>query len=178
MIKLWNQINTQLINFVNSKINDLNYSKDLVQDVFIIVSSKIDTLRDKDKVVPWIYQITRNQINNYFRKHQYNNPDIEYKSEEQVMDSNLTQEFSRCILPMIEQLPDKYQEAIRLIEIEGLSQKELARRIGVSYSGTKSRVQRGRELLKSMLLQCCRISTDKYGNVLKYNQKNCPKDCD
>jgi RNA polymerase sigma-70 factor (ECF subfamily) len=53
--------------------------------------------------------------------------------------------------------------------MEGLSQRELADKLGISYSGAKSRVQRGREKLKNMVLQCCEVATDKYGNVLGYH---------
>jgi len=78
---------------------------------------------------------------------------------------------------MINSLPEKYQEAIKFIEFENVSQKELASKLEISYSGAKSRVQRGRELLKSLLIQCCDVSTDKFGNVIDYRKKNCSKNC-
>ena len=67
---------------------------------------------------------------------------------------------------MIHDLPDPYREAVRLTEIEGLTQAELARRLGISLSGAKSRVQRGRAQLKEQLIECCRFEFDRRGAVI------------
>jgi RNA polymerase sigma-70 factor, ECF subfamily len=52
---------------------------------------------------------------------------------------------------VIRSLPEGYRGAVRLAEVEGLSQQEVADRLGLSLSGAKSRVQRGRVLLKGVL---------------------------
>jgi RNA polymerase sigma-70 factor (ECF subfamily) len=49
--------------------------------------------------------------------------------------------------------------------LEGLTQKELAERLGISLSGAKSRVQRGREQLKEMLHECRTFEFDRRGKV-------------
>jgi len=64
---------------------------------------------------------------------------------------------------MIEQLPEKYRVAIRLSEVEG-AQQDVADRLGLSLSGAKSRIQRGRLLLKGVLVQCCTFHRDRRGN--------------
>ncbi len=173
---IWNELNERLINFIIQKVKDKDVAKDINQDVFIIVFSKLDTLRNRDKIIPWIYRITRNEINAYFRK-QAVHQDVEVVDKSYFLEENLTSEFSRCIQPMIHALPLKYKEALRLTEIEGVSQKELARIANISYSGAKSRVQRGREMLKSLLQQCCTVSADKYGNITDYKQNNCHNLC-
>ena len=53
-------------------------------------------------------------------------------------------------------------------DIEGLSQTAAARRLGISTSGMKSRVQRGRARLKETLLRCCQIHLDRNGGILDY----------
>jgi RNA polymerase sigma-70 factor (ECF subfamily) len=79
--------------------------------------------------------------------------------------------ISSWIRPIIENLPDKYREALLLSEIGGLSQKETAKKIGLSIPGTKSRIQRGRGLVKKMLMQCCHFEFDRRGRVLNYSEK-------
>ncbi|HAH00091.1 MAG TPA: RNA polymerase subunit sigma-24, partial [Ktedonobacter sp.] len=64
-------------------------------------------------------------------------------------------ELIPCIKTMVDSLPNDYREALYLTEYEGLTQRELADRLGLSFSGAKSRVQRAREKLKVMLLDCC-----------------------
>ena len=79
-----------------------------------------------------------------------------------------------CVRPMIERLPEPYREALLLSEMEGMTQSAVAERLGISTSGAKSRVQRGREQLKAMILQCCHVDLDRRGNVLEYRQR---EDC-
>jgi len=176
-LKLWNEMNDRLVNFVVQKVKDKELAKDIVQDVFVKVFSNISTLKNKDKIVSWIFQITRNEINTFFRNNKYETSSKEL-SETETPEDNLTSEFSECILPMIETLPEKYKEALKLTEINKLSQKELAVHLNISYSAAKSRVQRGREMLKTNLQGCCIISTDKYGNVIDYKVRACIDDCE
>ena len=55
--------------------------------------------------------------------------------------------------------------ARELAEIEGLPQQEVADRLGLSLSGAKSRIQRGRAMLKDALERCCRFEFDRRGNL-------------
>ena len=175
----WLEMGDHLKAFVVKKIRDEDAAKDLVQEVFIKVHSKLHTLDDPQKINAWIFQITRNSINDYFRARKKNSfspmPD---EMIAPVFSENETNQLSKCMLPMINLLPDKYKEALTLSEIEGVSQKELARQLDLSYSGTKSRVQRGRTKLKELFLECCVVSTDKYGNVIEFKKKKCVDGCD
>ena len=60
-----------------------------------------------------------------------------------------------CVLQLLEQLPDKYKEAVKMSDLEGVNQKEIAEKLNISYSAAKMRVQRGRESLKSKFYECC-----------------------
>lgn len=79
---------------------------------------------------------------------------------------------------MIRALPKPYREAIVRTEIEGVPQVELAKRLGISVSGAKSRVQRGRRALKQMLLDCCQFEFDRRGGVANckpHAKSKCPE---
>ena len=125
--------------------------------------------------------LTRNIINDYYRdrkKRLDSLPVIGEKMTDDIEPHTKHEYFSNCVPTFLDALPEKYREALYLVEIEGLSQKELAERLNISYSGAKSRVQRGREKLKEALLECCRISTDVYGNVVEYRRREkCDDDC-
>jgi RNA polymerase sigma-70 factor (ECF subfamily) len=63
---------------------------------------------------------------------------------------------------------------LRLSELEGISQKEIAVRLGISYSGAKSRIQRGREKLKQLFYECCHLEFSPDGSVLQaYVKDSC-----
>ena len=70
------------------------------------------------------------------------------------------------IVELIAQLPDRYRDAVRMSELEGLSQQAVADRLHLSLSGAKSRVQRGRAKLRQILDACCSFEFDRRGNLL------------
>lgn len=177
VVEVWNEMNVRLTNFVKGKVKDSEQTKDIVQDVFLKVFSKSDTLRNKDKLVSWIYQIARNEVASHFRKVNYAETNVDV--EEEISSDNLTSELAEWVSPVVDSLPEKYREALILSDIEKIPQKEIAERLNISYSGLKSRVQRAREMLKSTCEQCCEISTDVYGEVIEYRPKqNLNQHCD
>ena len=82
-------------------------------------------------------------------------------------------ELALSLRGLVEQLPDPYREALLLTEFQGLSQVELAGRLGLSVSAAKSRVQRARGKLRDMLLACCHIELDRRGRVIDYYERCC-----
>ncbi|WP_106406126.1 sigma factor-like helix-turn-helix DNA-binding protein [Paenibacillus solani] len=64
------------------------------------------------------------------------------------------------MMSILTRMPDKYREALELSELQGMSQKQLSEHLNISYSGAKSRVERGRELVKEMMTSCCAIEAD------------------
>ena len=71
-------------------------------------------------------------------------PSDESQAPSQDDERAALQELAACMAPMIRQLPPAYREAVTLADLEGVSQADAAARVGVSTSGMKSRVQRGR----------------------------------
>ena len=55
-----------------------------------------------------------------------------------------------------------------MVDLQGVTQQEAALRVGVSLSGMKSRVQRGRRQLRAVLEKCCRIDLDRRGGIAAY----------
>jgi RNA polymerase sigma-70 factor (ECF subfamily) len=80
----------------------------------------------------------------------------------------------------VARLPSPYREAVTLTELEGLTQKDAAEMLGVSVSGMKSRVQRGRERIRRMFEECCEMSVDCRGHVTGCTPRHLdevPADC-
>jgi RNA polymerase sigma-70 factor, ECF subfamily len=99
----------------------------------------------------------------------------ESETESYFKENNLNEIVGFWLEEFKKNLAPKYQEALQLVDIEGISQIELANRLGISVSGAKSRVQRGREQLKQKLVDCCPVKTDQYGNIIEI--KNRDGDC-
>jgi len=164
----------KLAAFIRSKIAE-DAVDDLLQEVFIKIHSRIDSLKDNEKLESWLYQITRNAITDYYRTRRASEELPEWLEQPQpTEEETIRRELSSCLEPMIKELPEKYRNAIQLSEIENKTQKEVAEQEDISLSGAKSRVQRGRALLKTMLDDCCQFEINKDNQVIYYDKK--PKD--
>lgn len=171
---LWLQLHAKLKAFILNKVRDESAAEDLLQELFIRIHTRIDTLQDDSKIQAWIYQITRNLISDYFikikkEKQQLPDPD----TEEQDSSTEYMAEALRDMVNMMDELPLEYCEALCLTELGGMSQKLYAEKIGISYSGAKSRVQRAKIMMRNMLMKCCHYQFDKYGTVFDIHPKNC-----
>jgi RNA polymerase sigma-70 factor (ECF subfamily) len=140
--------------------------------VFLKIHTRIDTLHQHDRVAAWIYQIARNAIADYYRAQR---PLFELP-ETLAVPGDLTEidvvrELLPCVAAMVDALPEGYREALRLTEYAGLSQKQLSERLGISFSGAKSRVQRARMKIKQQLLDCCHFQLDHAGRIVDYQPR-------
>ncbi|WP_051251495.1 RNA polymerase sigma factor SigZ [Paenibacillus harenae] len=166
---LWDEYHEHVRNFVRQKTNNHTDVEDIVQNVFLKAYEGIALLRDEEKVRAWVFQIARNSITDHFRKGRKTgelSDAVHIAEEEPVPDCS--PEAASGMMSILARLPDKYREALDLVELKGMSQKQLSEHLDISYSGAKSRVQRGRELVKEMMVSCCEIEADRYGNIIDY----------
>jgi RNA polymerase sigma-70 factor, ECF subfamily len=179
--QLWETFSVPLQQFIRRRVRDPHSAEDILQDVFLKIHTRIDTLHQQDRVASWIYQITRNAIADYYRAQR---PTAELPetlaAPDDLADDDVVQELLPCVAAMVEELPDSYREALHLTEYQGLSQKQLSDQLGISFSGAKSRVQRARAKIKEQLLACCHFQFDYAGHIVDYQPHCtcCANDCD
>jgi RNA polymerase sigma-70 factor, ECF subfamily len=159
------QLYRELKNFVYRRVKNVQDSEDIVHDVFVKAQTKREQLKESEKYAAWMYSMTRNSIIDYFRLKQRT-------FDASAIDATPAEynQFNDCVVDCMGQLiitlPSPYREALELADKEHVPQKELATRLGISYSGAKSRVQRARTMLKEKMQALYKIETDGYGNVL------------
>ena len=171
---IWTHLSADLRRFIRRRVSDDHAADDLLQETFVRVHRNIGTLQEADRLAAWVYQIARNVIHDHHRK--ATNATVALADADPVDDADDRLSRLRCrgcgwLDEMIRSLPDGYREAVQLAEIEGLSQQEVADRLGLSLSGAKSRIQRGRAMLKDVLEQCCHFEFDGRGNMMDYDPK-------
>ena len=174
--EIWNDYGNLLRGFLLSRVNNSEDVEDLLQEILIKTHNNMGSLKDPKKFKSWLFQIARNTLIDYYRK-PYNSLSIESQLPELQEESPDTQEamrqqLSQCIKPFIKNLPEKYGVAIDAIDIQGASQKELAKELGLSHSAIKSRVQRGRQKLEELFQECCTYKVDARGNIMEYETKS------
>lgn len=169
--QLFTQFHDSLKDFIRWRVSDEHAAQDLLQEVFLRIHSNIGSLKDSTRVQSWVYQITRNAIIDYYRtKKPREALDETLLPSEEPDDDAAHRTLLPSIRKMVDVLPEPYREAITLTEFEGISQKQLSERLGISFSGAKSRVQRGRAMLRNMLEQCCHFEFDAYGTIIEYRK--------
>lgn len=167
----WRELDARLRPFVARRVRAEDVD-DVVQDVFLRMQRGLDGLRDDQRFGPWVYQVARSAIGDHRRKaarHPLSDaepPEAATPDPEAEDEGAAERELALYVAPFIAMLPSPYREALTLTELEGLTQKEAAELIGISLSGMKSRVQRGRLALKEALEDCCHIALDARGRVL------------
>jgi len=179
--EIWINFNEEIRQYILRKVGDEQIAKDIVQDVFEKVIKNIQKLNDAENIKQYLYKMARNAVVDSFRSRKLileefdaNKLDNAPKSESDHSQESLNSIISKCcVLPFINKLPEKYREALIASEINNVSQTELAEQLNISYSGAKSRVQRGREKLKAVLQACCNFEHDKYGNLIQKDSNNC-----
>ena len=170
--QIWHDYHLSLLGFIRRRVGAADLAEDLLQDVFVKVHSRLDTLADADRIQNWLYRIARNTIVDYHRTRKSVEPLPDEVVWQPEREDKEWQELSRCVRPMIELLPEGYREALLLSEIQGLPLKEVAERLKLSLPGAKSRVRRGREKLKKVFLDCCHFEFDCRGKPIDWSPKN------
>ena len=150
-------------------------AEDLLQDVFLRVTRNLNTLRATDRPEAWLFQIARNALRDSLRARQRRDGktdtlEIDLPAETDTAALRAAEvALAPCLTSMITRLAEPYRSAIELTSLRGLTQAEAARQVGISISGMKSRVQRGREQLRQMLVRCCEIAVDARGGVSDFH---------
>ena len=163
---IWNEVASQLRSFIRSRVRNHASAEDILQEVFIKIHQKLPTVRASERLEAWVWRITRNAIADHFRRSRPSEqlpPDLASNSE----DADDAPDLRPCILRFLNELEPKYRDALLLTEWQGLTQDQLGKRLRLSSSGAKSRVQRARGQLKKLLLACCEFELDRRGNVLE-----------
>lgn len=172
-----------LLKYISARVNNRDDAADILQEVFIKISTKLSSLADGEKLRSWIFAITRNAIIDYYRRNA-NNKRTEITESiinevKEEIDIDATKGLDKCLNDFIKLLPEEYRDIIIDSELKGIKQKDLAGKYDLAYPSVRSRVQRGRNRLKDMLLSCCKIEADSRGNILEATSKtNCGDDCE
>jgi RNA polymerase sigma-70 factor (ECF subfamily) len=175
--EIYTEFRQSLLSFIQSKVRSREDAEDILQNVFVKISSGINKLSDNEKLTSWVYTITRNSIIDYYRADRSKrnvvvNAFVEKNMPEEG-NPDPTGGLDQCMNAMINLLPDDYRNVIIDSEIKGIKQKELASKYDMPYPSMRSRVQRGRERLKQLFYNCCHIQTDMFGNVMNVRSKSC-----
>jgi RNA polymerase sigma-70 factor (ECF subfamily) len=178
----WQELRAPLAGFIARRVSDPQDAEDVLQDVMLRIHRHSEELERVDRVAAWMHQIARNAIVDHYRRRaarpeapaggpgELGGAEREAAGDDDA--EELRRELAACLRPLIDRLPEKYRTALVLTELDGVTQAEAARRLGISVPGAKARVQRGRAQLRSLLLDCCHVELDTRGGIAGYRPRS------
>jgi RNA polymerase sigma-70 factor (ECF subfamily) len=177
----WQDVAARLRPFIARRVSPTEID-DVMQDVFIRMQRGLPALRDEERFTSWLFQIARSSVAEHMRaraRHPLADGDAEPELPADVDedDREAARSLSGCVSMFVAQLATPYREAVTLVELEGLTMREAADMVGISLSGMKSRVQRGREQLRALFDACCEIALDARGKPTDFTPRASCKTC-
>jgi RNA polymerase sigma-70 factor (ECF subfamily) len=165
-----------LLATIRYRVRDAQVTEDLLHDVFVKAAKAVSEGRAPGNLAAWLHQVVRTTVIDHYRARK---PEAEPLDEEtahapEVEDLERFQTLATCLRPLVASLPALYRDALMAADFQGLPLAHLAE--GVSVAAAKSRVSRGRALLRERLLQCCSIERSHSG-VLQDFQRQAEAGC-
>ena len=157
----------KIFNLILRCIGDREEAEDLTQETFVNAYKSFSTFRGECKIHTWLCQIALNQCKNRFRqrdrRRSVEGPSLDAptggseealrpleipdwdQSPQEVLIRN---ETYRYVLKAIRSLPDEYRTVIILCDLQQLSYQQIAQITGLSLEAVKTRIHRGRLMLR------------------------------
>ncbi len=182
----WREVEARLRPYVARRVASQTDIDDVLQETFVRIHRGLATLADGERFGPWVYRVAASALADHQRaraRHPLVTDDGGDSAAGAIADEpdeSLEADLAECVALFVARLPSPYREAITLTELGGLTQKDAAEMVGVSVSGMKSRVQRGRERIRHMFEECCEMSVDCRGHVTGCTPRGLdevPQDC-
>ncbi len=164
---VWNDFSQSIRHVLLRKARSPEDADDLLQDIFLKIHNGLASLEDDAKLTPWVYRIVNNTVTDYYRKKNISITELDSDTipSPDESDNDIDRHLKRCLGTFIDNMPPDYRQALVKSELQGMKQADIADQIGLSHSGVKSRVQRGRQKLKQMFMDCCHLSLDNKGKL-------------
>ena len=138
---------------VACKYVEIEEARDIVQDTFFKLWSAPQKFLHINDMRFYLYRSVQNQCLNYIRdkkvEDNYRNK-TEVITEDYFYNALLEEEIFIRLRQAIDELPEKYRNVINL-NLEGLSDKEIAEKLDITIDAVKQQKKRGKEQLKGKL---------------------------
>jgi RNA polymerase sigma-70 factor, ECF subfamily len=161
---LWRAHQAQVRGFIARRVRRNEAVDDVLQEVFMKAHAALPSLRSGGNVAAWLFRIAANAIVDHHRRESTQPASAELGDElpedlaRPPAERDPVRELALSIEPLLAALPSPYREAVRMADLENLPQAQIAQAMGITLSGAKSRVQRGREKLHALMHACCDIT--------------------
>lgn len=169
---IWEIYQQQLQAYVRKRVPHTYDADDIVQTVLIKVMNYCEQKNNVKHIKPWLYSITQNTIADYYKRSKKIHPsdDLTGLSTEE---GGYDEDIFVWLYKFMDKLPGKYALPLRLSDIKGIPQKEIAEQLGLSLTATKSRIQRARKMLREKFDECGKVEVSEHQLISYHITKSC-----
>lgn len=159
--QLFGELFIPLCNFGKGLVHDDDAAKEIVQDVFVNLWQKRETLDPEKSIKSYLFQSVSNRSLNYIRDHQkfrshYLDMEIELERSIEDYDFLVGEETQNKIEAAIQKLPEKCREVFELSRFEEMKYNDIAEKLGISVKTVEVHMSKAlrilREELKDMIM--------------------------
>ena len=170
IFEVWEEYKSSLLRYIRKRVVDPDDAKDILQDVLLKSYQYCSTGKTVIYLRSWLYKITHNTILDYYKKTNNKNA-LDFDLMEDKDENSMLGEASDYIKVLLKLLPDNYALPLYMSDIEGIDQKKIEEDLHLTFSNTKSRIQRARLKLKERFLECCEVSFGESGEMVSFDIK-------
>ena len=148
---IFEEYSAQLYSYAYAFVKDKLVAEDIVQDAFIYLWTKRDTIEWQESVYGYLFQSVKNACFNHKMRYQVESRYKEYvmaNHQEFTNDEESLEELHALATNFIARLPEKCREIFILGCIDGLSYAGIAEKLGVSMNTVKTQMQRAKNKLR------------------------------
>ena len=149
--------------FLERRVGSRDVAEDILQDAFVRGLARAGQLRDQESIVAWFYRSLRNALVDHWRRSGAERRAIEElvagSDSEPSVDPELMRKVCECATALLDTLKPEYAEALRRVEMEGVSVKDFALEKHVTPNTASVRLFRAREALRRQLERSCSTCT-------------------
>ena len=156
---LYNAYSRRLYNFAFAYLKTEEDAMDVVQEVFISIWNKRDTLNDDTNLEAYLFTVTKNSVISFFRKKTTEKEYLDYlyyKVVRQHSDNGEQYDYNHLsdrIRELTEQLPTQRKLIFKLSKEKGLSNKAIAEELNISIKTVEDHMTKARHFMKSQLTE-------------------------
>lgn len=151
--QLFAQFSPKMLGVCRQYVKDLHHAEDLMLSGFLKVFTHLHKFKHEGSFEGWIRRIMVNTCISYLRKKNV----IDLSDEDYVFNDLATESLENTsaedIQKLIDELPDGYKMVFNLFAIEGYKHSEIAEKLNISESTSKSQLFKARKLLQNNYLK-------------------------
>ena len=166
---LWLDYQQAVERYILKIVKDREVADHLAHEVLLKTYSSCCSGREIRNFRSWLFQIAYNTCIDHFREQKKTTSlkfDIPEQEEEQVYEA-----ADHFVEPLIRHLPEKYATPLLLSELENMKQQEVAEKLNLSLTAAKSRIQRGKKMLRELIGECVHVDLDEKGRPEAFKMK-------